>query len=76
MKRHLLGGWVAAALLLGIAVPYEMQEEYKFDSGTRVTAIATYARFRRFDVSTDEEIRPEEKAEDKSEEKTEEKIKD
>ena len=41
----------------GIAVPFEMQEEYKFDSGTRVTAVATYARFRRFDVSTDELLR-------------------
>jgi hypothetical protein len=41
----------------GIAVPFEMQEEYKFDSGTRVTAVATYDRFRRFDVSTDEILR-------------------
>jgi hypothetical protein len=40
-----------------IAVPYEMQEEYKFDNGTRVTAIAQYSRFRRFDVSTDETIK-------------------
>ena len=40
-----------------IAVPFEMQEEYKFDNGTRVAAIATYDRFRRFDVSTDEDIR-------------------
>jgi len=47
----------------GIAVPYEMQEEYKFDSGVKVTAVATYARFRRFDVSTDEEIKPGETAE-------------
>jgi len=46
----------------GIAVPYEMQEEYKFDSGVRVTAIATYARFRRFDVSTDETLNPAEAA--------------
>jgi hypothetical protein len=43
-----------------IAVPYEMQEEYKFDNGTRVTAVATYDRFRRFDVSTDENIRSDE----------------
>jgi hypothetical protein len=48
----------------GIAVPYEMQEEYKFDSGTRVTAIATYSRFRRFDVSTDEAVKPEEVVKD------------
>ena len=41
----------------GIAVPYEMQEEYKFDNGTKVTAVATYDRFRRFDVSTDENLR-------------------
>ena len=41
----------------GIAVPYEMQEEYKFDNGTRVAAVATYDRFRRFDVSTDENIK-------------------
>ena len=41
----------------GIAVPFEMQEEYKFDTGTRVTAVATYDRFRRFDVSTDENLR-------------------
>jgi hypothetical protein len=41
-------------------VPFEMQEEYKFDSGTRVTAVATYDRFRRFDVSTDETIKPDE----------------
>lgn len=41
----------------GIAVPFEMQEEYKFDSGTRVTAVATYDRFRRFDVSTNENLR-------------------
>jgi hypothetical protein len=44
----------------GIAVPYEMQEEYKFDSGTRVTAVATYDRFRRFDVSTDENLKTDE----------------
>jgi len=44
----------------GIAVPYEMQEEYRFDTGTRVTAIATYDRFRRFDVSTDENLKVDE----------------
>jgi hypothetical protein len=47
-----------------IAVPYEMQEEYRFDNGTRVTAIANYDRFRRFDVSTDENIRTEEAGND------------
>jgi hypothetical protein len=43
----------------GIAVPYEMQEEYKFDNGTRVTAVATYNRFRRFDVSTEDTLKDE-----------------
>lgn len=43
----------------GIAVPYEMQEEYKFDAGTRVTAVATYDRFRRFDVSTEDALKDE-----------------
>ena len=41
----------------GIAVPFEMQEEYRFDNGTKVAAVATYDRFRRFDVSTDENIK-------------------
>ena len=41
----------------GIAVPFEMQEEYNFDNGTRVRAVATYDRFRRFDVSTNEILR-------------------
>ena len=44
---------------LGIAVPYKMQEEYKFDDGARVTAVATYNRFRRFDVSTEETLKDE-----------------
>ena len=43
----------------GIAVPYEMQEEYKFDNGIKVTAIATYDRFRRFDVSTEDTFKDE-----------------
>jgi hypothetical protein len=50
----------------GIAVPYEMQEEYRFDTGTRVTAIATYDRFRRFDVSTDENLKAEESKADEN----------
>jgi hypothetical protein len=48
----------------GIAVPYEMQEEYKFDNGTKVTAIATYDRFRKFDVSTEDTLKDEEKVKD------------
>ena len=43
----------------GIAVPYEMQEEYKFDNGIKVTAVATYDRFRRFDVSTEDTLKDE-----------------
>jgi hypothetical protein len=43
----------------GIAVPYEMQEEYKFDNGIKVTAVATYDRFRRFDVSTEDTLKEE-----------------
>ena len=43
----------------GIAVPYEMQEEYKFDNGIKVTAVATYDRFRRFDVSTEDTLKVE-----------------
>jgi hypothetical protein len=43
----------------GIAVPFEMQEEYKFDNGTKVTAVATYDRFRRFDVSTEDTLKDE-----------------
>jgi hypothetical protein len=43
----------------GITVPYEMQEEYKFDSGIKVTAVATYDRFRRFDVSTEDTFKDE-----------------
>jgi hypothetical protein len=39
-----------------IAVPAEMREEYTFDTGTRVNAVATYDRFRRFNVATDENI--------------------
>ena len=43
----------------GIAVPYEMQEEYKVDNGIKVTAVATYDRFRRFDVSTEDTLKDE-----------------
>jgi hypothetical protein len=50
----------------GIAVPYEMQEEYKFDNGTKVTAVATYDRFRRFDVSTEDTIKDDKAKDDKA----------
>lgn len=41
----------------GIAVPLEMREQYTFASGNRVNSTATYGRFRRFDVSANEDIR-------------------
>ena len=40
----------------GIAVPQEMREQYTFANGNRVHAVATYGRFRRFDVSAEEDI--------------------
>lgn len=41
----------------GIAVPVEMRESHVFGSNDVVT-VATYGRFRRFDVKTDETINP------------------
>jgi hypothetical protein len=41
----------------GVAVPVRMEETYASDSGPRTTAVATYGRFRRFQVATDEEIK-------------------
>ena len=40
-----------------IAVPSEMREIYQFNSGSKITTVATYGRFRRFDVRADENIR-------------------
>lgn len=40
-----------------IAVPSEMRETYQFNSGSRISMVATYGRFRRFDVRADENIR-------------------
>jgi formylglycine-generating enzyme required for sulfatase activity len=40
----------------GIAVPTEMREQYTFGNGNRVNTVATYGRFRRFDVSANEEL--------------------
>ena len=40
----------------GIAVPLEMREQYTFPTGNRVNTVASYGRFRRFDVNADEEI--------------------
>ena len=41
----------------GIGVPEEMREQYTFANGNRIATVATYGRFRRFDVSTAEDIR-------------------
>jgi formylglycine-generating enzyme required for sulfatase activity len=40
----------------GIGIPQEMRERYTMANGNRITTIATYGRFRRFDVSADEDI--------------------
>ena len=40
----------------GIAVPAEMREQYIFANGNRVNTVATYGRFRRFDVNANEDI--------------------
>ena len=39
-----------------INVPVRMNERYRLTTGREVTGVATYGRFRRFDVSTDEAI--------------------
>jgi formylglycine-generating enzyme required for sulfatase activity len=41
----------------GIAVPHEMRERYTLGTGNRVNTVATYGRFRRFDVSSEEDFR-------------------
>jgi formylglycine-generating enzyme required for sulfatase activity len=40
----------------GIAVPQEMREQYTFLNGNRVNTVATYGRFRRFDVKASEDL--------------------
>jgi formylglycine-generating enzyme required for sulfatase activity len=40
----------------GIAVPLEMREQYTFANGNKVNTVATYGRFRRFDVTAAEDI--------------------
>ena len=40
----------------GIAVPMEMRERYSLGTGNRVTTVATYGRFRRFNVTAEEDI--------------------
>jgi formylglycine-generating enzyme required for sulfatase activity len=40
----------------GIAVPLEMREQYTFPTGNRVNTVASYGRFRRFDVNANQDI--------------------
>jgi formylglycine-generating enzyme required for sulfatase activity len=40
-----------------IAVPNEMREQYWLGTGNKIAMIASYGRFRRFDVRADEDIR-------------------
>jgi sulfatase modifying factor 1 len=40
----------------GIAVPSEMREQYTLGTGNHITMVASYGRFRRFDVRADEVI--------------------
>jgi sulfatase modifying factor 1 len=39
-----------------IAVPQEMREQYTLGTGNAVRTVASYGRFRRFDVKADEEV--------------------
>jgi len=41
----------------GIAVPLEMRERYTIGTGNRVNTVASYGRFRRFNVSAEEDVR-------------------
>jgi hypothetical protein len=40
----------------GLAVPVDMKEEYGLPNGARVTGLATYGNFRRFDVEVTDDI--------------------
>jgi len=40
-----------------IAVPMEMRERYTMGTGNHVNTVATYGRFRRFNVSAEEDVR-------------------
>jgi hypothetical protein len=43
---------------LHIEVPFELREEYALRTGGHISGVATYGRFRRFDVRTAETIEP------------------
>jgi len=55
--RH-IGGTIDVSYqsepLLGLLVPVEMREEYSNDAGSHVTGIATYGKFRQFQVNVDQ----------------------
>lgn len=42
----------------GVAVPVEMREDYTLRDGSRVTGVATYGEFRRFEVHVHEQVAP------------------
>src|SRR5262249_43888461 len=58
MESRKLKAWIDVTYgvepALGILVPREMREKYTTDDGSTVTGRATYARFRRYKVTTDE----------------------
>lgn len=60
VEQPTLGGRVTSVFRyderFGIAVPQEMHEDYRLDNGARVTAVATYDRFRRFGVTAEDSI--------------------
>ena len=60
VEQPMLGGQVMSIFRyddrFGIAVPTEMHEDYKLENGTRVTAVATYDKFRRFGVTAEDSV--------------------
>lgn len=44
--------------LIGLLVPIEMRERYKSSRGAQIEAVATYGRFRQFQVKVDEKLVP------------------
>ena len=44
--------------LVGLLVPIEMREHYEDRHGSRIDAVATYGKFRQFQVKVDERIAP------------------
>ena len=56
MTRLVCAGWSATLSepLLGFLVPIEMREQYEGRDQSRIDGIATYGRFRQFQVNTSE----------------------